>query len=109
MQFYDRSPICTHALNRHLGHPPSPALDRELARIEAEAVYDRRVFFVLNLGFVTRTEARRIGYDEALAFERLHEQVYRDFGYTCVPIGPGTVDERADAVRRHAGLLAPDA
>ena len=77
VQFHDRSAICTHALAVHLGYPVSEALARELARIEAEAIYERRVFFIQHLGFVTPTDARRISFEDALRFEATHEASYR--------------------------------
>jgi len=66
---HDRSPVCTHALAVHLGFPVTRELAAEVAR--SAAVYQRRVFFVRNLGFCEPTPARRIGFAEALEFERL--------------------------------------
>lgn len=103
VQFYDRSPICTLALARHLRHPVLPALKSELDRIEAERVYQRRVFFVELLGFITPSAARRIGLDEAIEFEALHHRTYRELGYDCVPIPPGTLPERAETIKRLIG------
>ncbi len=67
-QFHDRSAICTAALAVYLGHPVSDALSRELERIKSEAIFQKRVFFIRNLGFITHTEARRITFEETLAF-----------------------------------------
>jgi predicted ATPase len=53
-QFHDRSAICTAALAAYLGYPVSDTLARELKRIETEGIFQRRVFFIENLGFVTR-------------------------------------------------------
>ncbi|UAL11540.1 AAA family ATPase [Caulobacter segnis] len=96
--FFDRSPICALALARFLGHPVSPPLHAELARIAAEGVYQRRVFLVRSLGFVTPTAARRISLDDALAFERVHEAAYAEFGYDLVSVPPGSVADRVKAV-----------
>lgn len=74
LQFYDRSPVCTFALSRHLGYPPSPMLLEELERIERGHIYQRQVFFVDHLGFIEPTEARKISFEEALTFERIHEE-----------------------------------
>jgi predicted ATPase len=71
--FFDRSPVCTLALSRHLGLPASPALAREVDRVIAGSFYERTVFFVRNLGFIEPTAARRISFEDSLAFERLHE------------------------------------
>jgi predicted ATPase len=107
VQFHDRSAICTLALARELGHPPPPALLEELRRIEAEAAFERRVFFVGNLGFVTPTAARRIGLEAALAFERTHERTYLELGYDLIRIAPGPIAERARAVAIAAGGMGP--
>ncbi len=95
---FDRSPVCALALARFLGHPVSLLLRAELERIAAEGVYQRRVFLVRGLGFVTPTAARRIGLEDALAFERVHEETYAELGYEMVPIAPGPPAERATAV-----------
>jgi len=107
VQFHDRSAICTAALATYLGYAPSEALRHELERIDAEAVYERRVFFVRSLGFITPTEARRINLNEALRFEAIHEETYRRFGYEIVPVAPGPVLDRADAIERAAGVSPP--
>jgi predicted ATPase len=99
VQVYDRSPVCTLALARFQGRACSASLGAELARIAADAVYQRRVLFVRGLGFVTHTEARRIGLEDALRFERIHEETYRELGYELLDVPPGPVDERAERVR----------
>jgi predicted ATPase len=96
--FFDRSPVCALALARFLGHPVSPLLRTELERIAAHDVYQRRVFLVRGLGFVTPTEARRISLEDAQRFEAVHEAAYRELGYALVPIEAGSVEERAAAV-----------
>ena len=78
VQFHDRSAVCTAALAAYLGHPASEALAFELERIRTEAIFQKRVFFIRNLGFITPTEARRISFEETLRFERIHEETYRD-------------------------------
>jgi predicted ATPase len=57
VQFHDRCVVCTAALALYLGHPFSPFLASELERVQEEAIYQSRVFFIRNLGFVTPTEA----------------------------------------------------
>lgn len=103
VQFHDRSPICTLALARWLGFQPSKALTAELARIEREPVYERRVLFVENLGFITPTDARRIGFEDALRFEALHAEVYRELGYDCVAIPAAPLPERLDLLKAAIG------
>ncbi len=106
VQFHDRSPICTYALARFLGFPIPDFHSSEIERISREAIYRKKVFFVRNLGFVTPTSARRIGYEEALRFERVHEEAYRDFGFTLVAVVPGPLGERVGAIRRSVGADA---
>lgn len=98
VQFHDRSVVCTAALAAYLGHPVSPALARELARLEREAIFERRVFLVRSLGFVTPTAARRITQEEAMRFEAIHERTYRERGFEIVPIAAGSVLDRVAAI-----------
>lgn len=100
IQFHDRSAVCTAALAIFLGHPASTALSHELQRIEREGIYQRRVFFIRTMGFIKPTEARRISFEDARRFEQVHEKTYRDHGFEIVPIGPGSVLDRAAAIRR---------
>lgn len=88
VQFFDRSPVCTHALADYLGHPVPPGLRAELDRIVAAEVYQPTVFFIRNLGFCEPTAARRISFAESLEFERRHEESYRAFGFTLVEVRP---------------------
>jgi predicted ATPase len=92
--FFDRSPICTWALCEFLGRPPTERLQTEVARVEREAIYERRVLFVRNLGFVTPTEARRISFEDTLRFEDVHAEVYRRFGYELTEVPAASLDER---------------
>ena|ERR1700731_1522138 len=105
IQFHDRSAICTAALATYLGYSVSTILSEELGRITTEAVYQERVLFIRNLGFITPTEARRISFEETLRFERIHEETYRSFGFEIVPVAAGSVAERVTAIKRVA--LAP--
>lgn len=98
LQFHDRSPVCTAALATYLGFPFSRALSCELERISTEAIFHRSVFFVRNLGFISPSEARRISFEEALRFERIHEETYRRFGFELIYIEPGSPSERATAI-----------
>jgi predicted ATPase len=98
VRFYDRSPVCTLALSRHLGRPVSPALAAELDRIDAAQVYRPMVFFVRSLGFVRPTPVRRISYEQSLEFERIHETVYRSRGFTLVEVPAGPVAGRVEVV-----------
>ena len=97
---FDRSPICTLALARFLGCEPSPALIAEIDRIRRERVYERRVFFVEGLGFITPTQARQIRLEDSLRFGQVHVETYRELGYELAMIAPGPAEARAEAVRR---------
>ena len=99
VQFHDRSAVCTAALAVYLGHPFSPFLSSELERIKNEAVYQKRVFFIRNLGFITPTEARRISFEDTVRFEKIHEETYRDFGFELVSVEPGSLVERVSIIK----------
>jgi len=99
VQFHDRSAVCTAALATFLGYPWSAELSAELDRIRQDSLYEKRVFFVRNLGFVTPSEARRISFDDTLRFEQIHEQTYRDFGFELIPIESASVMERVSAIQ----------
>ncbi|WP_433435545.1 AAA family ATPase [Nonomuraea sp. CA-141351] len=100
VQIYDRSPVCTYALATYLGHPVSPGLSRELERIQARQIYEKKVFFIQNLGFVAPTDARLITFEESLRFEQIHQDAYTSLGYECVPIAPGMLPDRVAAVKK---------
>jgi predicted ATPase len=99
-QFFDRSPICTYALARYLGYPISAMLSMEIERIEQDGIYQKRVFFVQSLGFVTATNARKITPEDAMRFERIHEETYRGFDYQIVPISAAPLPERIAAIKK---------
>jgi predicted ATPase len=110
IQFHDRSVICTAALADYLGHAHTPFLTAELERIQSEAIYQNRVFFVRNLGFITPTEARRISFEDALRFEKFHEETYRRFGFELFSVEPGSLAQRVGIVKAAAlRFLARDA
>jgi len=98
-QLHDRSAVCTAALAAYLGHTISPALTAELERIKREAIFEKQVFFIRNLGFITNTEARRITFDETLRFEKIHEQTYRDHGFELIHIDPAPVIARVSIIK----------
>jgi predicted ATPase len=86
LQFYDRSPICTYALSLYLNTKPSEILLNEIERIQKNTLYENKVFFIENLGFCTPTDARKISFEESLAFEKIHAETYTQFGYECIQI-----------------------
>jgi len=99
VQFHDRCVVCTAALAVYVGHPVSSFLASELERVQKEAIYQNRVFFIRNLGFITPTEARRISFEETVRFEKIHEETYRDFGYELIPVEPGSLVERVRIIK----------
>jgi predicted ATPase len=105
--FCDRSPVCTLALCRWLESPVSALLAAEVDRVVAERAY-ATVFFVRSLGFVEPTAARRISFEDSLAFEEVHERTYRELGFEPVDVPVGPVRWRAARVCAAAGLPAPE-
>jgi len=98
--FFDRSPACTLALARFLSFSVTPLLHGEVSRALADGGYEPTVCFVRNQGFVQPTAARRISFEDSLAFERLHEQVYRDLGFRLVEVPPGPLADRVALIRQ---------
>jgi predicted ATPase len=100
--FFDRSPVCTLALSRFLGRATSPALVAEIDRIQRAQMYQRTVFFLANLGFVVPSAARRISFEEALVFERVHRETYAELGYQLIDVAVATPGERAEVILQTA-------
>ena len=86
--------MCTLALSRYLGYPPSASLLEELARIERERIYQRQVFFIEHLGFCQPSSARKITFEESLVFEQIHEETYLSLGYDLIKIAPEALSQR---------------
>ena len=99
VQFHDRCVVCTAALAVYLGYSFSPFLNSELERIKREAIFQNRVFFIRNLGFVTPNEARRISFEETVRFEKIHEEIYRDFGFELISVEPASLMERVSIIK----------
>ena len=99
LQFHDRCVVCTAALAVHLGYPFSPFLTSELERVKKEGIYQRRVFFVRNLGFITPTAVRRISFEDTVRFEKIHEETYRNLGFELVSIEPGSLADRVSFIK----------
>ena len=78
LQFYDRAQLCTYALGKYLAHwkntefTPSPVLLGEIDRCLKDRIYQNKVFFFENLGFIEHNDARKISYEDALIFEQIH-------------------------------------
>lgn len=99
VQFHDRCVVCTAALAVYLRYPFSSFLASELERVKKESIYQPRVFFIRNLGFVTPTDARRITLEETLRFEKIHEETYRNFGFELVSVERGSLAERVATIK----------
>ena len=102
--FFDRSPVCTLALARFLGREVPAALSGELDRVITGQIYAPTVFFVRSLGFVTPTAVRKIGLADSLAFENVHERVYRELGFTLVDVPAAPLPARVDVIAAAVGL-----
>jgi len=76
----------------------TPALRAEIDRVLAEQVYEPTAFLVHPLGFIRPTPARRITYADSLTFQAVHEEVYRDHGFTLVDVPAAPPAGRADLV-----------
>jgi predicted ATPase len=91
---FDRAPMCTLALCRYSDRPFPDDMRSEFER------YERTVFMIRNQGFVEPTAARRISFADSLRFERVHEEVYRELGFTLVDVRPGPVPQRVSEIER---------
>jgi predicted ATPase len=100
IQFHDRSVVCTAALATYLGFPYSRSLESALERVRREAIFEPRVLFIGNLGFIAPTGARRISLEDALHFEQIHEQIYRKFGFSLIPVAPASLAERVATIKK---------
>lgn len=104
LQFYDRSPFCTYALGKYLSHwkglefKPSPILLDEIDRCLKNGVYQNRIFFFENLDFIEHTDARKISYEDALIFEQIHLDVYKEFGFEIIMVPRKPVQGRCSFI-----------
>jgi predicted ATPase len=99
VQFHDRSAVCTAALAEYLGLAIPDSLEEELKRIKEETTFENQVFFIRNLGFISHTEMRRISWEDALRFERIHDEWYLKLGFGLIAVEAGTIEERAAAIK----------
>ena len=110
LNFYDRSPFCTYALGKYLSHhkniefTPSPVLLDEIDRCLKNGVYQNQIFFFENLGFIEHTDARKISYEDALIFEQIHLDVYKEFGFEIVLVPKQSIAERCRFILATAGV-----
>jgi predicted ATPase len=102
---FDRSPVCTLALAHYLGHPIPPDLTDAVKRLVADRIYEQDVFLIRPLGFIEPTAARRITYEDALAFEAVHESTYEGLGFNLIEVSPDPTPARAATVDETIGTL----
>ncbi len=96
--FYDRSPICTYALAAFLNKTPSAALMQAISKMRVERQYADTVLFIESLGQIENTSVRQIDFESALSFGEKHRAAYTQFGYRCLSIANGSVNERLQEV-----------
>lgn len=66
-----------------------------------EQIYEPVALLVRPLGFIESTAARRISYADSLAFEQVHEAVYREHGFQLLDVPAATVPDRVAVVEAH--------
>lgn len=98
IQFFDRAPLDTLVLCRWLGYPVSPELLSRFQSVQEAGNFERQVLFIDDLGYIEKTEARRISYEDAVRFGKLHEEIYTDWGYTLQHLPALSVPERVAMV-----------
>lgn len=103
-QFVDRSPFCTLALAIYLEYSPPQILLDEIELIKREQVYQQKIFFIENLGYCQPTEARKISFEDALRFEKIHEAVYQANQFELFKIPNRSVIDRAQMILSSEGL-----
>jgi predicted ATPase len=103
-RFADRSVFCTVALAEWLGHPIPADLREAADRLAGSGWFERRVFFVEQLGFIENTAARRIGFEEAARFGALHAEVYARYGFELVSVPPAGIPERVEMILAAAAV-----
>lgn len=83
---------------------PSPLLLDEIDRCLKAGIYQHKVFFFDNLGFIEPTFARKISYEDALIFEQIHLDVYKEFDFEMVLVPKKTIEERCRFVLETVGI-----
>ena len=101
--FVDRSPVCTLALRRHLGSPVRALLRGRGGSRRGRAACTRRCSSSESRGSSSRPAARRISFEESLAFEELHERTYRELGFELIEVRPARCEAQRRRVMRGSG------
>ncbi len=97
-RFFDRSPLCTLALARYLGFAPPQILLDAIDSEKKDTYYESNVFFIGNLGYTVKTDVRTLTFEEALRFEKIHEETYLEHGARLIKIPGQAVEERAKMI-----------
>jgi predicted ATPase len=98
IQFFDRSPLDTYALCCYSNYPISAQLLKKIKNAQEAGSYEKEVLFIDNLGYIEPTEARKISFEDALHFEKIHEEVYGEWGYNCIKIPRQSISERVQTI-----------
>ena len=102
-RFADRSVFCTIALAEWLEHAVPDDLSAAAGHLATSGWFERRVFFIEQLGFIENTAARRISLDEATRFGAVHAAVYARYGFELIRIPPASIAERVELILAAAG------
>ena len=73
-------------------------LSEEITRLTHNKAYERHVFFIDNLGYIQKTDARKINLENAVEFEKLHKDIYQQFGYNLIHIPGMNIKKRTDYI-----------
>ena len=61
-------------------------------------IYEKSIFFIENLGFITYTDARKISFEDSLRFEQVHLDAYKKFDYECVMVPAAPIMKRVEMI-----------
>jgi hypothetical protein len=70
---------CIHDFDLNDLIMPTPVLLDEIDSCLKNSVYQSKVFIFDTLGFIEHTDAHKISYEDALIFEQIHVDVYKQF------------------------------
>jgi len=62
-------------------------------------IYQNKLFFFENLRFIEHTDARKISFEDAIVFEQIHLDVYKEFGFEIIMVPKRlTVEQRCEFI-----------
>ncbi|WP_233512308.1 hypothetical protein [Micromonospora deserti] len=94
------------ALCRYLDLTAPRHLFEEIERMVAERWYEQTAFFVRHQGFIQATAARRISFEDSLAFEKVHELTYHEVGFDLFEVPAAPLPVRVAAVQQYVDRLS---